>query len=136
MEPLKILEVIADEVGTPRNDGTRGSALYKVPLRLNRKPDAFEQQLLASTWDRPPLFTTKHRPGILRMVNDKLILDGTTIDEVEEVHVSTLKSVLEVVNRDAEQHRKRKQDEEQARLLAEKEHEDHISEVSERIQFD
>src|SRR5207249_9211084 len=35
-EPIRILNVIVDEVTSPRLDGTPGSALYAIPLRLNR----------------------------------------------------------------------------------------------------
>ena len=34
--PIEIVGVITDEVGSPRNDGGRGSALYAVPIRLSR----------------------------------------------------------------------------------------------------
>ena len=33
-EPLRIMGVVVDEVTEPRLDGTPGSALYRVPLRL------------------------------------------------------------------------------------------------------
>ena len=37
-EPIKIVGVLADEVGKPLNDGTQGSALYAVPFKLSRAP--------------------------------------------------------------------------------------------------
>lgn len=37
--PLRIVEVDRDGVTAPRNDGTPGSALYSVPLRLSAVPD-------------------------------------------------------------------------------------------------
>ena len=97
--PLSLVEVLTEEVGTPRNDGTPGSALYTVPLRMNRQPTSDEAALLRESWDRPPSFTSMHRPGILRVSGDRLVLDGTTIEEVERYHAATLKVVLEEVNR-------------------------------------
>lgn len=37
-EAISILNVIVDEVSTPRNGRTRGSALYRVPFQLSRSP--------------------------------------------------------------------------------------------------
>jgi hypothetical protein len=37
-EPIQITGIIVDQVGRPRNDGTRGSALYGVPFRLSQRP--------------------------------------------------------------------------------------------------
>ena len=34
--PIKIQGVIVDEVSEPKDDGTRGSALYKIPFKLSR----------------------------------------------------------------------------------------------------
>ena len=44
-EPMRIMGVIVDEVTEPRLDGTKGSALYTVPLRLNRKPSTLWSEL-------------------------------------------------------------------------------------------
>lgn len=45
-EPIRIIGIVVDEVGEPRNDGTRGSALYKVPFRLSRRPSFLWGQAL------------------------------------------------------------------------------------------
>ena len=73
-EPIKIVGVLTDEVGEPRNDGTRGSALYSIPFKLNRVPLPEWSRLFVSTWDRPPQWTTSHRPGIARVYGDKIVL--------------------------------------------------------------
>ena len=36
--PIKITGIILDEVTQPKMDGTKGSALYKIPFRLSRQP--------------------------------------------------------------------------------------------------
>lgn len=98
LEVLELVEVVVDEIGVPTGDGTAGSALYLVPIRLNRKPSPEETLWILSVWDRPPSFSNMHRPGILRVRSDLLLLDGTTIEEVERYHVPTLKGVLDDVN--------------------------------------
>lgn len=70
--PLEIVGVDLDGVGTPRNDGTRGSALYMVPILLNRVPTPREAELLVANFDSPPSWTTMHRPGIARVSGDRL----------------------------------------------------------------
>ena len=61
-ETIKIIGVIKEEVGRPRNDGTAGSALYKIPLRLSDTPSHRWAELFARNWDRPPSFSSMHRP--------------------------------------------------------------------------
>jgi hypothetical protein len=58
--PIRIKGIILEEIGTPRNDGTKGSALYTVPFRLSRRPSSEWAQHFVQTWDYPPSFTTMH----------------------------------------------------------------------------
>jgi len=48
-----------------------------------------------------------HRPGIARVTGERIILDGTTIDEVQKYHLDTLQLAVRVANEQAEQHRQR-----------------------------
>lgn len=48
-EPVEIVGVIAEEVGEPRNDGTPGSAVYEVPVRLSRRPSDAWARLFVET---------------------------------------------------------------------------------------
>ena len=102
-EPIQIISIIANEVGTPRNDGTRGSALYAVPFKLSRQPTPRWADHFVRTWQHPPSYSTRHRPGIARVERDRIILDGTTVEEVAEVHRDTLKLVVAKVNREVEE---------------------------------
>ena len=125
-----------DEIGTPRNDGTRGSALYRVPFQLSRRPSADWARHFVQTWDRPPSFSTRHRPGIARVEGDRVILDGTTVEEVEQVHRDTLKVVLDKVNKDIAEHeaRQRRLEEERAEQL--RQHEKSVRDAAKRMTFD
>lgn len=115
-EPIRILGIITDEVTVPRMDGTRGSALYKIPFRLSRYPSSLWRELFLQSWEMPPRFTTMHRPGIASVYGDEIILDGTTIEEVRDYHRETLLLCVDVANKkekeinDAEQ-RKREREE-------------------------
>jgi TIR domain-containing protein len=135
-EPIRILGIDADHVGRPRNDGERGSALYEVPLRLNRRPSPLWTHVFRAVWDRPPRFTTMHRPGIASVSGDRIILDGTTIDEIDRYHAETLRHVIPEVNRQVaefEAEQKAKQDRDEANRMA---HEEAVREAAKRVSFD
>ncbi len=134
--PIKIIGVVEDEVAAPRNDGTRGSGLYAVPFQLSRRPSSKWTERFVENWNHPPSFTTMHRPGIARVRGDRIILDGTTMDEVERYHAKTLKLALEKTNEEVAR------EEEAERLLAEQrrkselEHRNSVGEISKRLKFD
>jgi hypothetical protein len=132
---IKITGVIADEVSVPRNDGTRGSALYRVPLQLSAYPTTEWAELFAATWNRPPQFTTVHRPGIARVVGDRVILDGTTIEEVEEYHRDTLVLVIRHVNQTIAERDVIRQTQLAVSTDGEKQHMETVREVSKRLKF-
>ena len=135
MEPLKLTGVIVKDVGEPRDDGTAGSALYEVPIGLNRPPDPIEQALLVRHWDLPPQFTTSHRPGIMWVGSDRIVLQGTTIDELERTHAKTLQLVLDKTNEEANEIRARQAAAAAERDLRQRQHADHVKDVASRIKF-
>ncbi len=135
-EDIKITRVIVEEITEPRNDDTRGCALYTVPFALSRQPPSEWAQLFVAIWDHPPRWTTMHRPGIARVSGATVTLNGTTIEEVAQVHRDTLQLVLDETNR-----RYREWYDEQERLRAREqaereERQRHIGETSKRITFD
>ena len=134
-EDIKIIGVISNEVTLPRNDGTRGSALYSIPFRLSSKPTRTWSELFLRNWDYPSSFTSMHRPGIARVDFDKIILDGTTIEEVKQYHRDTLILCVEKTNEEEKQIRKR---EEQLKRKKQEERENHyrnIDDISKDIKF-
>ncbi len=133
---IRIKGIIVDEVTQPRNDGSRGSALYKIPFELNKRPNHEWIELFIQSFNRPPEFTTMHRPGIASVYSNKIYLDGTTIEEVERYHKKTLKLAVDVANRNyAEIQARRKRIEEQERIRKEQ-HKKNIDDISKRINFD
>ena len=119
-EDIKIKGILIDEVTQPLNNGTRGSALYKIPFELNKRPDYDWIDLFINAWNRPPRFTSMHRPGIASVYGNKIILDGTDIEEVEKYHKDTLKLAVEVANntlKELNARKKQKEEQERQRLL-------------------
>jgi hypothetical protein len=135
-EPIEIVGVVKEGVGKPRNDGTRGSGLYRIPLRLSRRPSSTWADLFRQTWDRPPLSTTMHRPGIGAVEGDTIVLDGTTMDELERYHLRTLRLVLEQVNRNTADIERRQAEEKARQERLEREHDRDVDAVASRLRFD
>ena len=135
-EDIIITRVIQDGITKPRNDGTYRSALYAIPFALSRRPPEEWASLFIQNWNRPPRRTTMHRPGIASIRGATVILDGTTIDEVERYHRDTLKLAIEETNR---QYREWLDEQERLHAREEaqrKEHEKHVESVAGRITFD
>jgi hypothetical protein len=135
-EPIQIVGIVEDEVGRPRNDGTRGSALYPVSLRLSRMPSQVWAELFVETWNHPPHSTMRHRPGIASVVGDRIILARTTVEELEEVHRETLRHVLARVNAEADRIEASERKRQAAEADAEREHDEKVRAAAKRLRFD
>jgi hypothetical protein len=135
-DPVKIIGVDTDGVGRPRADGSPGSALYRLPLLLNRSPLPFWTSRFADTWNHPPAWTTMHRPGIASVQGDRIVLDGTTIEELERYHLATLKMVVGLLNEQTAEHLRaeRTNRESEAKFTAERLR--LVQDVNNRLDFD
>lgn len=135
-DPIKIEGVLADEVSAPRNNGVRGNALYTVPIKLNRSPTHEWADLFRRAWDRPPKFTLAHRPGIAQVQGDRIILAGTTIEEVRDVHRVTLKMAVDIANKEVDEIVRKRRADEYASERQEHEHRDRIRKATDGLSFD
>ena len=133
---VRIVGVVVDEVTEPRLDGTRGSGLYAVPFRLSKTPSAEWVEAFVATWNHPPRFSTMHRPGIARVRGDRIVLDGTTIEEVEKYHRDTLILCVKRANEVIAEWEAKSAQAEQERLRQSQEHRKSVEDVSRRIKFD
>jgi len=88
----------AQHIGNPRNDGTPGARLYSVPITLSRAVTTHEADALRRHWDRPAVIPECHRPGIMRAAGSRVVLDGTTFEEIKRYHAATLRRVIDLVN--------------------------------------
>ncbi|MEO8424658.1 MAG: toll/interleukin-1 receptor domain-containing protein [Actinomycetota bacterium] len=136
IEPVRVVGIVKEGVGRPRNDGTRGSALYAVPVQLSRAPSGLWTELFLRCWDRPPEWTTMHRPGIARVSGDSIILDGTTMDELEKYHAKTLRLCVATVNEQEQVILERERVKQEADEAARREHEREVEDIADRIRFD
>lgn len=132
---VKILGIITDKVTVPKMDGSRGSALYKIPFRLNRTPSPLWKELFVRNWNSPPRFTTMHRSGIASVEGDEILLNGTTIEEVRDYHRETLNLCIEKSNIDEknfliQEEQRRKRENERIR-----EHEESIQKLADELEF-
>jgi len=134
-EEIKIKGILIDEVSLPLNDGTKGSALYKVPFELNKRPDYEWIDLFIDAWNRPSRITSMHRSGIASVYGNKIVLDGTTIEEVDKYHKDTLKLAVETTNNVLKEIKQEKKFKEEAKKRREKEHRKSVEEASKRIKF-
>ena len=135
-EPIKILGIVEEGVGSPKNDGTPGSALYRIPLRLSRRPSSIWASHFVETWNRPPRWTTMHRPGIASVSGDTVILDGTTMEELERYHVETLRHVLQKVNADMGEHERKERARAEREAKRQRGHDETVRDIAGRIEFD
>jgi hypothetical protein len=55
-------------------------------------------QLFLQAWELPAHFTSMHRPGIAKINGARVILDGTTIEEVQRYHKATLQLCVGTAN--------------------------------------
>lgn len=133
---IKINGIIIDEITQPINDGTAGSALYKIPFELSKTPSYEWKELFINAWNRPPRFTSMHRPGIASVYGNKIVLDGTTIEEIEKYHKDTLNLAVEVANKHLEQINIKKQEQTERENRQREEHKKNIEDISKRINFD
>ena len=77
-----------------------------------------------------------HRPGIASVSGNKIILDGTTIEEVEKYHRDTLKLSVERANEIEKKYEAQKKREEEIERIRVEKHEDEVKEAAKRIKFD
>ncbi len=136
LSEISIVGVITHEVGVPKMDGTAGSSLYSVPFRLSATPTNEWKRILIDVWNRPPLYTTMHRPGIAEIRGDRLILDGTTIEEVEEYHIETLKIVLYETNSKYSMFKEIQRENAEKKANQVKAHKNNVEDVAKRLKFD
>lgn len=135
-QDLKITRVIVEDITEPRNDGTAGSSLYSIPFALSASPPPGWEDLFLENWNHPSQFTTMHRPGIASISGATVILDGTTIEEVERYHRDTLQLAVAQTNqqyRDLLLTQNERLTREEARR---QEHRKRVENASKRIKFD
>lgn len=132
---VKIIGVIADEVTMPKNDGTRGSALYKIPFKLSQSPSSVWKKAFINSWNHPSVFTTMHRPGIASVYGNTVYLDGTTMEEVKKYHRETLILAVNEANKFECEYLLKKQQDEKRKQEKENEHNQKVTAIADELDF-
>lgn len=76
-----------------------------------------------------------HRPGIASVSGDKIILDGTTIEEVRDVHRETLVLCVDKANKLEAQYLDQQRKEEEQKRARREEHKSNVMRVADDIAF-
>ncbi|MDM8293465.1 toll/interleukin-1 receptor domain-containing protein [Faecalicoccus pleomorphus] len=135
ISPIHIIGIIADEVTAPKMDGTKGSSLYKIPFKLSKKPSRIWIRFFLDAWQSPPRFTTMHRFGIASIIEDKIVLNGTTIEEVRDYHRETLQLCIEVANKKEAQYNKMIAKNRKLEEKKRKRHNQNVKDIAEKMGF-
>jgi len=77
-----------------------------------------------------------HRPGIASVTGDTIVLDGTTMDELERYHIDTLRLVLNKVNQDVAAYEAKERAQAERQEQQRRQHADNVREIAGRLKFD
>jgi hypothetical protein len=135
-EPVRITGVIVDEIGAPRGDGTPGSALYRVPFRFSRRSPSEWARLFVEAFNHPSSYTSMHRPGIASVNGERVVLDGTTVEEVERYHRATLVLATQEANERYLEILRGRRDQEEREQQRLEQHKQVVADAAKRIRFD
>lgn len=134
-EEINIMGIVTDKVTVPKMDGTRGSALYKIPFKLSKQPSSLWKKIFLETWKYPPRFSTMHRPGIASIYGDEIILDGTTIEEVRDYHRETLILCVQEANKKEADILNRQRLAKEAEERKKQQHYSNVNDIANEIEF-
>jgi hypothetical protein len=129
-EPIRITGIITDHITDPPPGSTR----YEIPLRLSRPPEPRWVKYLLRAWDdqsHPPA----HRAG-MEVGSDRIILDSTTIEDLEQFHVKMLKLALDEANQLASEDYGKLQSTLSAEQIKQRQHREHVNALAQRLRFD
>jgi hypothetical protein len=133
--PIKINKILINEVTTPRMDGSKGCALYTIPFELSNYPNNEWKTIFVKKWNHPSQFSSMHRPSIASISGKKIILNGTTIEEVKKYHRDTLVLCIEETNDLMSKIEKERNQRELQEKIKENEHYQVIKNIADNISF-
>ena len=129
-EPIRLTGVVVEAMRDPSGPSLDGP--YDIPFRLSRAASPEWEQEFLKAWDR---LSTKGQTVTASLGPDQIILNATTIDDVERLYLGVLKRSVAEANRatleETEKLRRRAELEEQKR----QEHRRHILAVVKRLNF-
>lgn len=134
-EEIKIIGIIKEGVTLPKNDGSPRSALYSIPFELSKVPSYEWCSFFLEAWRHPSTFSSMHRPSIASVEDNLIILNGTTIEEVEKNHKETLLKAIEIANQKEKEYFQQKDMQEESRKSREAKQREDINSKIDKIGF-
>ena len=129
---IRIVRIATADVTSPRRDGTRGSDLYDVPLILSERPTIAWRRLFLHNW-KSVVYNMYRKVAIS---HDRLIVIGTTMQEVKRYHADRLRSAVDTTNEQYKEFLEAQQRKERQDRAREEAHRQHIEDVAKNIRFD
>ncbi|MBI5402512.1 MAG: hypothetical protein HY959_03865 [Ignavibacteriae bacterium] len=95
MKEFKPVNIQITKIQEEKMSILKGSLLI-IPIGINSNPPHEWINFFIDYFNNPTSFTSHHRPGIANVIGNEIILNGTTVDEIEKCHRTT---IIEAVNR-------------------------------------
>ncbi len=108
METFTPIEVKIKGIDESMTLPIQGKSLFKIYIELDQDPPYEWDDIFIQSWNHPPQFTSMHRPSIATVQGKYICLNGTTADEIEKYHKTTLKLALVEANRNYNEWKQRK----------------------------
>jgi hypothetical protein len=135
-EPVRIIGVIAEEVGVPMTYGMATSGFYRVPLRLSRTVSLEWENLFERLWNHSQKFSTLRRASIAKVDSDRIILSCTTLEEVVGDHKPMLVECVRETNLAFEQKEVERKAREAEFAQARAEHRKRVDDLKGKLRFE
>jgi hypothetical protein len=95
---IRLTNVIVDQVSAPRNDGSYKHHLYDIPFQLNGQPSKEWSKRFMDAWDNEMQQCPADKPESIKVIDDKIVLYGTRMEDVAYCHLRELKKAVHVAN--------------------------------------
>jgi hypothetical protein len=125
MEPIRIVGVVKEGIGTPRRDAVAMHDRYDVPLQLSRPVTDDEQHRFLTAWEN----LENGQPLLIE--EDRFVLKNTTIQVIRDTFLDDLHAMIKQVNFEVAE-AARHQAEQDAADAA---HRDEVAKIAENIDW-
>ena len=132
-QEVKVLGVVVKEVSEPQSAG-RGRMVYDVPLQLSRRVPREWARYFLNAWHNGPNLMAVRKPAVVNVGADRIVLEGTNIEEVEQL-LGLIKFALSEANRKSQGDATRHDEEEVIMQQKRNEHLHHVEETARRLRF-
>jgi hypothetical protein len=130
-EPIRVTGIATEAIGDP--GGSPMDDSYDVPFRLSREASPRWEQEFLKAWDR---LSTRGQAVTASVGADQIILNATTIDDVERFYLSVLKRAVAEANRVTREEREKSQHLAEREEQKKQERRRHLMAVVERLNFE